>query len=840
MSEPKHIVAIVGNDITIDSRVKKSAAVAAAAGYRSTIVCYTAEPRRFEVEMGEVRVIKVPVPFVVRNAPGRTPAPMRPFVASELARRRLAKRTKQLAVKRRRLARTGKPDFVTNLLRVELKIRQEGHRFRSRVHVAWDRIKRNVLRARVRTRNKVFRLANNPADAVYDYEMAFGPVIEELEPDLIHSHDFHMIGVAITAARNLRRRGQETRVVHDAHELLEGLDYNSKLMRDWLAEEGAHIGEVDAVIGVSQIQASRLQERYGLEEAPTVVLNAPIIDPGARPPTTLREDIGVEGRILVYHGTANRLRGVFTMVESLQHLSNDVHAAFVLQRDHALIPELRSLADDIGVSSRVHFLEFVESAHVPGYLSTANVAVIPLLPTGNHHKTLPNKLFEALQARLPVLSSDMEATAAFIEEHGVGLVFAAGSAKELARAAAQILDEEEAYQAKITDEVLRISSWDDQARKLSALYTGVLGDSSPNSTIHISARDLEESGARPQARSDQTRLAIGPRNMAGQAYMIATAVQAHLGVPAFSFAIEREGILRYPIHQRVPRETWRDSSWQLRQREDLATGFSHVLTESGTGPLGSMNGGFIDEQLPILHEDQLEVGLILHGSEIRDPRRHVHLEWSPYGVDDDLTRRMEQATARLRSHLEGIDIPTFVTTPDLMEDIDAEWLPVVVDFPRWSAVDEPFSGSVPKVLHLPSRSRLKGSEYADPLLRRLEAEGRLIYLRPDTHVPPDRVIDLVGEADIVIDGIVIGAYGVMSAQTLAAGRISIANLSELGPLRHECPIVDANPGTLETVLTSLLEDRDSWADISTAGRAYAAKYHDGRYSADVLKPFLGV
>jgi glycosyltransferase involved in cell wall biosynthesis len=683
-------------------------------------------------------------------------------------------------------------------------------------------------------------MSNNPADAIYDYEVAFGPVIEELEPALIHAHDFHMIGIAVTAANNLRRSGHATKVVYDAHELLEGLDYPPGLKRDWLREESSHIHEVDAVVGVSPVQTTRLRQRYRLDAEPTVVLNAPVVDPDELPRRTIRDDVGVPGKILVYHGTANRQRGVMLIIEALGLLPDDVHAAFVLQPGHALIPELLRRSEELGVSDRVHFLEFVPSAHVSPYLSTADLSVIPLLPTGNHHKTLPNKLFEALQAGLPVLASDMEATAEFIAEYRIGRTFEPGSVKDLAAVAQQMLADLESYRSNITDEVKLLSNWDSQAATLVALYARLL-DRPSGAPVHISARDVEErTEHKPVRTRDQTRVAIGPRNMAGQAYMIATAIQTNLGIPALSFAIEREGILDHPIHQRIPREIWRDSTWQLRQRADLASGFSHVLTESGTGPIGSLNGGFIDEQLPLLREDGLEVGLLLHGSELRDPRRHMHRPYSPYAVDDDLTRRMKEATARLRSHLEGLEIPTFVTTPDLLQDIEAEWLPVVVDVPRWANLTEPFTTDEPIILHLPSRGRLKGSEYIDPVLNRLAEDGLIRYLRPEGRVDPSDVPKLVEQADIVIDGIVIGAYGVMSCQALAAGRISIANLSELGPLRQECPIVEADPGSLEAVLKELLADRESWAERSAAGREFVSRYHDGSRTAEVLRPFLGL
>ena len=59
MTKEPHLVAIVGNDITFDSRVKKAAMTAANAGYKTTIICYSPTHIRSEVNFGNVRVIKV-------------------------------------------------------------------------------------------------------------------------------------------------------------------------------------------------------------------------------------------------------------------------------------------------------------------------------------------------------------------------------------------------------------------------------------------------------------------------------------------------------------------------------------------------------------------------------------------------------------------------------------------------------------------------------------------------------------------------------------------------------------------------------------------------------------
>lgn len=466
------------------------------------------------------------------------------------------------------------------------------------------------------------------------------------------------------------------------------------------------------------------------------------------------------------------------------------------------------------------------------------MAVLPFLIYGNADVSLPNKLFEAVLARIPILTSNTESITKFLQEHPIGKVFEAGSPVDLASKAIELFSELDQIRSSFTPELLEMASWDGQADRLISLYNRVL-DLPPSPPVRIEVQDITENHLARAIALRPTSVAIGPRNSAGQAYMMATAIQTHLNVPAFSFSVGDQ-VFGFPVHQHVDGRAWRDPKWQLHQRRSLSSSVTHVLAESGTGVLGTLNGGFIDEQLPLLKEDGLQLGLILHGSEIRDPRRHRHLPYSPYSVNDELTRSLEQATAKLRRHLEGLDIPMFVTTPDLLEDVDGVWLPAVVDLPRWEALKEAFTESTPTILHLPSRSRLKGSEYIDPILRRLETEGKIRYLRPADRVQATDVVSLIEQADIVIDGIVIGAYGVMSCQALAAGRLSIANLAELGPLGEHCPIVSADPGSLDSVLRDLLEDRESWKERAEAGREYVGSYHSGSYTADSLKPFLGV
>jgi len=99
---------------------------------------------------------------------------------------------------------------------------------------------------------------------------------------------------------------------------------------------------------------------------------------------------------------------------------------------------------------------------------------------------------------------------------------------------------------------------------------------------------------------------------------------------------------------------------------------------------------------------------------------------------------------------------------------------------------------------------------------------------------------LLREVDVVIDQIVLGGVGVLTAQALAAGRLVLAHLSE--PVRRRFPdpppVVETTPATIEQILLSVIENPEHYCAIAARGVDFARKYHDGRMSADVLTTAL--
>jgi len=145
----------------------------------------------------------------------------------------------------------------------------------------------------------------------------------------------------------------------------------------------------------------------------------------------------------------------------------------------------------------------------------------------------------------------------------------------------------------------------------------------------------------------------------------------------------------------------------------------------------------------------------------------------------------------------------------------------------------------PLVVHAPSQAAIKGSDTVDEVLARLVAEGLVRYERV-SNASHDEVREVYRRADIMIDSLRMGGYGAAACEAMAAGRVVVSNAAAeyRSQLRDErgidLPIVQADPGTLESVLRGVVADRAAARAIAAQGPAYVAAVHDGRESSRVM------
>jgi hypothetical protein len=337
------------------------------------------------------------------------------------------------------------------------------------------------------------------------------------------------------------------------------------------------------------------------------------------------------------------------------------------------------------------------------------------------------------------------------------------------------------------------------------------------------------------------RLVVGPANFAGQGYRWARAAAALPSVSAWSYGYET-GSFAFPVDVSMSVPVYRSPEWAAAMLARMRADVTHALVEGMRPMLGVRYGNDCWGELPVLGEAGVRVALVCHGSEVRSPRRHS--AWSPQSPFPDmepaLVGRMQERSDRNRAIADAFSGLVFVSTPDLLDDVPrGQWLPVVVDPSAWTGGPAALQRDTPRLLVAPTSSAIKGVAAVEDALLALERDGVVELVRPGG-VPADLMPGLVASADIVVDQLRLGAYGVSAVEAMAAGRVVIGHVDERVRRRIDAqvPIVEATIATFGDVVREVVGQRDRYGAVAAAGPAYVAEVHDGRRSAAVLAPFL--
>ncbi|WUJ12434.1 glycosyltransferase family 4 protein [Actinoplanes sp. NBC_00393] len=493
---------LVDNSVNGDSRVQKEARSAAEAGWDVTLLGKSPDNKEHTWTLGPAKVRLLRTPFLLGKRPHEF---RRRWLMAPLAYPQTG-----VAENRVQQVKAWKADLSMSRLAEPDGTRRpsvEAQWHAARALGRWVAIRQRQTRKAARARKKL----DTPSDKFYawfwstvqgegawrklepqlwDWELAYGPVIDELAPDLIHANDFRMLGVGARAKMRAKADGRDIKLVWDAHEFLPGVRPWTDNLR-WRAahilHEKEYVPYADAAITVSDDLAGMLQETHGLKERPRVVLNTPAVEHAPHeliegvdvdaPAADLRAmcEVGPDVPLLVYSGAAAPQRGLAIMIEALPQQPG-VHVALVTNNQTGgFMTGLRKRAGELGVLDRVHFLPYVPHWQVVPMLSGADVGVIPIHHWPNHEIALITKFFEYSHARLPLVVSDVRTMSATVRATGQGEVFKAEDLDDYLRAVQAVLDDPDRYRAAYDKPGLLDGwTWEAQANVLNSVYRELL------------------------------------------------------------------------------------------------------------------------------------------------------------------------------------------------------------------------------------------------------------------------------------------------------------------------------------------------------------------------------
>lgn len=174
--------------------------------------------------------------------------------------------------------------------------------------------------------------------------------------------------------------------------------------------------------------ASRIAELYVEDfgvQLPKIVRNSP-------PREDLSPSEVTDDNIkLAFHGMASWARGFREIFAALPHIEERFTLTFMLTGNQTLIAEIKNLAKPFG--DRVKFVSPVAMTEVPSRINEFDLEIIFYQPTAvNLEYSLPNKLFEAIQARMGVVIGQSPMMAQIVDEFGVGVIVPGWTPEDLA------------------------------------------------------------------------------------------------------------------------------------------------------------------------------------------------------------------------------------------------------------------------------------------------------------------------------------------------------------------------------------------------------------------------
>lgn len=259
-------------------------------------------------------------------------------------------------------------------------------------------------------------------------------------------------------------------LIYDSHEYFTEVPelQNRKFTRNfWLRLEKFILPKIKYAYTVSESIAKEYNEKYKVEFK--VIRNLPIkkTDITLYP---LPENLLAKKKIL-YQGAINVGRGLEQMMEVVKELNDDI--VLIIAGEGDLYDQLKRKADSEELKDKIFFTGRIPHEKLAGLTIQADMGISLEEDFGKNYKfALPNKLFDYIQAEIPVLVSDLPEMRRIVENYNIGMIKDSDEKEKIKHMIKNILYNEAAR--KVWKEGLSRAasdlSWEKEKEKLKQIF----------------------------------------------------------------------------------------------------------------------------------------------------------------------------------------------------------------------------------------------------------------------------------------------------------------------------------------------------------------------------------
>jgi len=243
--------------------------------------------------------------------------------------------------------------------------------------------------------------------------------------DIYHCHDLNTLYIGMVL-----KRKHQAKLIYDSHELY--LHKNRLVpagrFKTWILTwiETRGMAASDRVITVGECIADWMAKEYHAPK-PAVIINAP----HERDAKALSSDVSLRKALnvkdsdflLIYSGGITFNRGLENLIKAVNQI-DDLHFVLLGYGSDVYMSSLRALIQSEKAEDKVSFFGPVPHNEVASYLASADCGIAPIMNIClSYYYCSPNKLFEYVQARLPVIASDFPEMQRVVNESEIGFTF---------------------------------------------------------------------------------------------------------------------------------------------------------------------------------------------------------------------------------------------------------------------------------------------------------------------------------------------------------------------------------------------------------------------------------
>jgi glycosyltransferase involved in cell wall biosynthesis len=291
-----------------------------------------------------------------------------------------------------------------------------------------------------------------------------------MKADVLVSNDLDTLPAVYLASKI-----KNTVVVYDSHEYfteVPELKHRRLIRRIWEKIESWILPHIRFSSTVSPPIADAFLKKYHIHME--VIRNLPFRKQAqAKPSFQLRR---YTEKIIIYQGALNMGRGLEMAIEAMQFTEN-MQLVIVGQGD--VETKLKDLTRSLGLTQKVTFTGRISPDKLSDYTVQADLGISLEEDLGlNYRYALPNKVFDYIQAGVPVLVSDLPEVKSLVLQYGAGAVNYTKTPSELGALFGQLLGDE----AKIKAWKLNLEKaaaelcWENEEQKLVNLYRAAISD----------------------------------------------------------------------------------------------------------------------------------------------------------------------------------------------------------------------------------------------------------------------------------------------------------------------------------------------------------------------------